>query len=215
MNWNEIFVYDESSPTYLRWTCDYVVNGVIRRYKGDVAGPTEVHKKTNKKYSFVSYNKKQYAVHRIVWELFNGKIPKDMQIDHLDGDSKNNLISNLLCKSIKANGQNKGINRNNRTGVKGVSYYAYNNGKHLGYFVVHYKMNGKACSKTFTVEKYGPYGAFSLAIYEREKMIKILNSIGENYTERHCEINLDKMREAAEAISLKWEMVIKQRRTYS
>ena len=211
MNWEEIFKYDETSPTCLRWNCDYVVNGVIRKYKGEVAGRTEVNKKLTKKYLFISYQKKQYAMHRIIWELFNGKIAKDQHIDHLDGDTKNNIISNLECKSIKGNSQNRGMNRNNITGVKGVSYYVYNNGKHLGYFVATYKINGVQCSKSFTVEKYGPYGAFSLAIYEREKVIKLLNSMGENYTERHCEVDMVKVREMAELVQSKWESVMEQR----
>lgn len=38
---------------------------------------------------------KQLLVHRLVWEAFNGPIPKGMTIDHIDNDKTNNLLSNL------------------------------------------------------------------------------------------------------------------------
>jgi HNH endonuclease/NUMOD4 motif len=34
-------------------------------------------------------------LHRIIWEAFNGPIPSGMTINHLDGDSSNNRITNL------------------------------------------------------------------------------------------------------------------------
>lgn len=34
-------------------------------------------------------------VHRLVWETFRGEIPEGMHIDHIDGDTSNNHISNL------------------------------------------------------------------------------------------------------------------------
>ena len=38
---------------------------------------------------------KQLLVHRLVWEAFNGPIPEDMTIDHIDNDKTNNILSNL------------------------------------------------------------------------------------------------------------------------
>lgn len=38
---------------------------------------------------------KFHYVHRLVWETFVGEIPSDKQIDHIDGDTSNNHISNL------------------------------------------------------------------------------------------------------------------------
>lgn len=46
---------------------------------------------------------KQLLVHRLVWEAFNGTIPKDMQIDHIDNDPKNNKLSNLQLLSVQDN----------------------------------------------------------------------------------------------------------------
>ena len=38
---------------------------------------------------------KQRTVHRVVWEAFKGKIPVELQINHIDGNKRNNALSNL------------------------------------------------------------------------------------------------------------------------
>ena len=47
--------------------------------------------------------KRQYFVHRFVYECFKGTIPKGKETDHIDGDKKNNLISNLQLLTKKEN----------------------------------------------------------------------------------------------------------------
>jgi hypothetical protein len=39
--------------------------------------------------------------YRKIWEKHNGKIPYGYEIHHIDGNRKNNHISNLLCVSIE------------------------------------------------------------------------------------------------------------------
>lgn len=55
---------------------------------------------TNKKgYQYTILNvcgkRKHVFVHRLVWAYHNGKFPEKLQINHKDGDKKNNDISNL------------------------------------------------------------------------------------------------------------------------
>lgn len=38
---------------------------------------------------------KHFLVHRLIWESFNGPIPKGYDIDHLDGNPANNCLDNL------------------------------------------------------------------------------------------------------------------------
>ena len=40
-------------------------------------------------------NKKVILMHRYVWEYYNGPIPEDYDVHHIDGDPANNDISNL------------------------------------------------------------------------------------------------------------------------
>lgn len=39
--------------------------------------------------------------YRKIWELYNGPIPKNFEIHHIDGNRNNNDISNLKCVSIQ------------------------------------------------------------------------------------------------------------------
>lgn len=83
---------------------------VVRPYK--ITGYTAKYKQITLKqeidfkgYSRVSLNtgikeKRQIkaSVHRLVYQTYVGQIPKDLQINHIDGNKSNNHISNLeLC----------------------------------------------------------------------------------------------------------------------
>ena len=46
---------------------------------------------------------KKMLVHRVVWECFNGPIPEDMDVDHIDGNQHNNALSNLRLLSHRDN----------------------------------------------------------------------------------------------------------------
>ena len=47
--------------------------------------------------------KKIYRVSRFIFECFNGEIPVDKQVDHIDSCKKNNSIFNLQLLSPKEN----------------------------------------------------------------------------------------------------------------
>lgn len=59
--------------------------------------------------------------HRLVWLYLYGEFPKRI-IDHVDGDKGNNRIENLRECSYSENQANRGLNRNNTSGYKGVSF---------------------------------------------------------------------------------------------
>lgn len=61
-----------------------------------------------------------YLAHRIAWMIVHGVIPE--QIDHIDGDRLNNRMSNLRSVSCLDNSRNMPRQKNNKTGVVGVSW---------------------------------------------------------------------------------------------
>jgi hypothetical protein len=77
-------------------------------------------------YVGILINGKRYLAHRIAWALYHGAWPDD-QIDHINGDKKDNRIANLREATNSQNGKNYGFNRANTSGVKGVSWCKYTN----------------------------------------------------------------------------------------
>ena len=84
--------------------------------------------------SGIGKNENLIFKHRLIWEWYNGTIPEDYVVDHIDLDPSNNEISNLrLCKR----GENRMNSKfNNNTGYRYIS----KNRKH-GYFRVKIRTN--------------------------------------------------------------------------
>lgn len=75
----------------------------------------------NKGYVEVFFEKKRIGVHRIVYEMHHGYSPK--MVDHIDGNRGNNRIENLRECTPTQNQQNRRIDSNNTSGVKGVHWH--------------------------------------------------------------------------------------------
>jgi len=176
-NLKEIFYYDETSPSFLRWNIEVRAGknyNIIRANKGDVAGS-----KDNLNYFKVKYGKIYERVHRVIWQLFFGKIPDGFIIDHVDGNPSNNNVQNLALKTIAENTRNSKKNSRNTSGYVGVSYLK------TGYWRAQWHIGDKIESKYFSVKTYGNSDAKNLAIKAREEGILKLNILGYKYTERH------------------------------
>lgn len=70
--------------------------------------------------STVSIDGQSYPTHRIVFALYNEYFPEG-QVDHIDRDSSNNHPLNLREASPQCNVRNRGVSKNNTSGVKGVA----------------------------------------------------------------------------------------------
>jgi hypothetical protein len=71
-------------------------------------------------YHTITINRINYRSHRLAWFYMMSKWPKN-QIDHIDGNRKNNKFSNLREATNQENCNNKSFYKNNSLGIKGVS----------------------------------------------------------------------------------------------
>jgi hypothetical protein len=178
LNWGDIFCYDETSPSFLRWKIDRFTKGRCSRKNvsaGDKAGSISGC------HWIVSVEKKNFCVHRIIYELHFGEIPEDKQIDHIDRSGLNNKIDNLRCVDRQFNQRNMRKSTKNSSGFTGVGVYT-KRGIDVWYGTVN--KDGKAYSKHFSSKKYGD-GSRNLAIAWRKEKIEELNSLGFGYTKEH------------------------------
>jgi hypothetical protein len=185
-DYEELFYYDISSPTFLRWKID-CYSGKGYKIKHVLAGDPAGSLNGTEGYSQIHYKRNMYRVHRIIFEMFNGEISKDYIVDHIDGNPKNNCITNLRAVEKKFNSQNKKKQCNNSSGIVGVVPLFYKNPKGVvyKYYKAEWSNNGKKEYKIFSVLKLGDSEAFDAACKYRVKMIEELNTQGAGYTERH------------------------------
>lgn len=88
--------------------------------KGQVAGTAHPSGYTRIALNLKSGRRYVYG-HRLVWAVENGRWPKD-QLDHVDGDRGNNLISNLREASSADNAQNRAKRADCSSSYIGVSW---------------------------------------------------------------------------------------------
>lgn len=92
-----------------------------KRWAGKRAGNIVQREESATAYRCVCVCGKKYYEHRVIWEMFFGKIPPGMEIDHLDHNGINNKIENLRITSTAGNSKNKPRLKNNTSGFTGVS----------------------------------------------------------------------------------------------
>ena len=87
-----------------------------KRYAGKPAG-------TIRKDGYVSINLDGtfYLAHRLVWLFANGILP-ERHLDHIDMDTTRNCIANLRMVDQSQNKMNRGKQKNNACGLKGVYF---------------------------------------------------------------------------------------------
>lgn len=183
--WNTFLYYDETSPTFLRHLTDKHNGRVIMRHKGEVAG--SINQNGYCRYFCSLYG--DYAVHRIIWILHNGQdIPDDSLIDHIDGNTVNNNISNLRLVKEADNTRNSKIYSNNTSGKVGVYFDTKRDSKNIPryYWKASWmELDGTQKTKSYSIEKFGLIEAQVLASIFRDSQIARLKVEGADYTKRH------------------------------
>lgn len=129
-DWGKYFRYDQSTGK-LYWKLS---KSKSRFPKGSEAGYLD----KSSGYVCVTLDGKIYRSHRIIWEMFNGPIPKGMQIDHVNHIRCDNRLVNLRLVTQEENRKNISRQKNNTSGITGV-YWDKSRGK----WHVQIKLNGK------------------------------------------------------------------------
>lgn len=84
----------------------------------------------NDRYAYIKSRNNKYTIAELVWYIETGEFWEDhsnIQIDHIDGNCKNNVFSNLRKVTSIDNHKNMPIRRDNKSGVVGVFFEKYTN----------------------------------------------------------------------------------------
>ncbi len=76
----------------------------------------------NHGYISICVNYLDIVAHRIVWKLITGNEPNKF-IDHINGNRSDNRWCNLREATYSENATNRGFQKNNKSGFKGVCFY--------------------------------------------------------------------------------------------
>ena len=178
---SEFFVYDETSPSGLRWKKIYSKGSTTKI--GDIAGSDD-----NGYYRIHALGS-HYKAYKIVWALHNNFENQDgLHIDHIDGNAANNKIENLRLVDPILNARNKTMLKSNKSGIHGVCFQTVPTkaGNWVERYVAGWRdLAGNPKTKCFSVNKYGDELAEHLATEYRLHQIDLLNLMDAGYTERH------------------------------
>lgn len=109
-----VLAYDQDTGV-VRWR----VRPANNVFAGDVAGC-----RAKDGYWKVVIRGNYLQLHRVIWALVTGKWP-EATVDHADLDRGNNRWSNLRLATMSEQNRNRGAGLAGRSGVKGVSWCAY------------------------------------------------------------------------------------------
>lgn len=91
-----------------------------RLSRGGVKAGTRAGWSTPAGYIMVTVGGVDYFAHRVAWLIVHGEWPLG-ELDHISGVKSENWLANLRDVPKYINGHNRGLNRNNVSGLRGVS----------------------------------------------------------------------------------------------
>lgn len=142
---HSLFLYHEgqllwkprNENTFLR-PCD------ASRYRNRYAGRSAGHEDRRGYRQLALPDGTRTLAHRVVWVWHNGTIRGGLEIDHIDGNPRNNRIENLRAVSHSENQKNRAKPKTNTSGNANVKWLPerrkwrargfIGGSKHLGYF---------------------------------------------------------------------------------
>ena len=111
----QVLTYEPETGIF-RWS----VKTSKRIMPGEIAGSVH-HQANNYSRRVIRVDGQLYSAHRLAWLYVHGQWPEH-DIDHKNGDSLDNRLSNLRAATRTQNMANKKIAKHNSTGVKGVQF---------------------------------------------------------------------------------------------
>jgi hypothetical protein len=166
----------ERSRFYVKYFCSIIGEKIKRKFyvynNGQVydrkASQFVELKTTKDGYLFFTckFGDLLFLVHTLIGKAFiNDNGEKNLCIDHIDKNKQNNDVKNLRWVSRSLNQRNQKIGIRNTSGVLGVCYMKSQN----VFLATWYDLNGKRCSKSFSIKKYGFEEAKEMAIKNRKE----------------------------------------------
>ena len=123
--------------------------------------------KGNHGYIYIELSKggcdRKFLVHRLVGFAFLEKQEEDIEVDHIDHNRTNNMITNLRWTTKSGNQRNKTKAKNNKSGNQGVSFDKKSNS-----WIASWN-DEKRQRKSFSVGIYGEDVAKQMAIDLRKQ----------------------------------------------
>ena len=107
-------------------------------------------------YTFIAYKRKKYALHRLIFWRHYGFLPDE--VDHIDGNPRNNCVENLRAATHLENMRNSKIRKDNTSGIKGVCWSIASKK-----WEVKFQLNGKT-------KHFGKYHDINVAKFVCETM---------------------------------------------
>ncbi len=91
--------------------------------KGSVSAGSRTGIKKAHRYAMIRINGRNFLAHRIAWYLLYKEDPKDLSIDHVNGNRYDNRACNLRLATHSQNLCNRKAQVNNSSGYKGVVFH--------------------------------------------------------------------------------------------
>jgi len=110
---NSVFEISTTSPSGLIWKKPTCTKQKVNQPAGHMR---------NNKYWYVSFNRQQLLVHRVIYFLYHQTDISNVTIDHIDQNTLNNSINNLRISTHQEQQCNKKGKQNSSSKYKGVNW---------------------------------------------------------------------------------------------
>lgn len=147
---------------------DFVLkDGYIQRRHPVAAGSKQQCEITGK-YRSLRWQGTQFKIHRLAYVLKTKRdLPPHVLVDHKDGNTKNNHVSNLRACNHMQNAFNSRTSKNNSTGIKGLSKHTTRSNT---YWRVQVQKEGSLSCAYFPYTRKGKQEARAWLNYMRSRM---------------------------------------------